>query len=296
MTGPDEPLTSILCAYPDLVGSGVVRHDGGWDSVAFDIGDAWIFKVPRNALAEARLRREASLLAMLRRRVSLPIPEMTLHEGPPVFSAHRKLPGGQVPPEVYATLAIDTRDRLGDALGRFFADLHAVPTGTAIAAGAVHVQTWLSPPDIARLALPLLPAALHSKAQAALNAYAGLPTDPFGEVYGFFDGHGWNMAFDLAEGELKGIYDFSDSGIGPPHREFVYPSLVSPDLTRRVLTAYARHAGRTPDRSRVALLTTIHHLWELASAADAPDHRPAMCANAESWLAAWSGPGQPDPL
>jgi Phosphotransferase enzyme family len=296
MTGPDEPLAAILRTYPHLAGAGIVRHDGGWDSVAFDIGDAWIFKVPRHALAEARLRREASLLAMLRGRVSLPIPDMTLHEGPPVFSAHPKLAGGQVPPEVYAGLTEEARDRLAESLGRFFADLHAVPTATAIAAGAGEIQRWLPPSDIAGLALPLLPLGLRPKAQAALDAYARLPPDPFGNIYGFFDGHGWNMAFDAEGGRLTGIYDFADSGIGPLHREFVYPSLVSPDLTRHVLTAYARHAGRTPDRARIALLTTVHRLWELAGAEDAPDHRPAMCANAESWLAAWSGPDLPDPL
>jgi aminoglycoside phosphotransferase (APT) family kinase protein len=296
MTGPDEPLAAILRAYPDLAGAGVVRHDGGWDSVAFDIGDAMIFKVPRNAPAEARLRREASLLAMLQRRVRLPIPEMTLHAGPPVFSAHRKLAGSQVPPEVYAGLAEDVRDRLADSLGRFFADLHAIPTGTAIAAGAQPVQPWMHSSDIARLALPSLAPSLHRKAQAALDASARLAPDPFGDIYGFFDGHGWNMAFDAERGVLMGIYDFADSGIGPLHREFVYPSLVSPDLTRRVLTAYAHHTGRTPDRARIALLTTVHRLWELAGAADAPDHRRAMCANAESWLAAWSGPDLPDPL
>jgi aminoglycoside phosphotransferase (APT) family kinase protein len=296
MTGPDDPLTAILRAYPDLAGAGVIRHDGGWDSVAFDIGDAWIFKVPRHALAEVGLRREASLLAMLRGRVSLPIPDMTLHEGPPVFSAHPKLVGVQVPPDVYAGLAEDVRDRLADSLGRFFTDLHAIPTDTAIAAGAQPVQPWMHPSDIARLALPLLPQALHRKAQAALDAYARLPPDPFGDIYGFFDGHVWNMAFDAEQGVLTGIYDFADSGIGPLHREFVYPSLVSPDLTRRVMAAYARHAGRTPDRARIALLTTVHRLWELAGAADAPDHRPAMCANVESWLAAWSGPEQADPL
>jgi aminoglycoside phosphotransferase (APT) family kinase protein len=296
MTGPDDPLAAILRAHPDLAGAGVIRHDGGWDSVAFDVGDAWIFKVPRHALAEVGLRREVSLLAMLRGRVSLPIPDMTLHEGPPVFSAHPKLAGGQVPPDVYAGLTEEARNRLAESLGRFFADLHAIPTATALAAGAGEVQPWLSPANIARLALPVLSPALRPKAQLALDAYAQLAPDPFGDIYGFFDGHGWNMAFDLEKGKLTGIYDFADSGIGPLHREFVYPSLVSPDLTRRVLTAYAHHAGRTPERARVALLTTVHRLFELAEGADAPEHLPAMYGNVESWLAEWSGPDLPDPL
>ena len=46
---------------------------------------------------------------------------------------------------------------------------------------------------------------------------AAMPPDPLGTVYGFFDGHGWNMAFDHARGRLNGIFDFGDSGFGPLH-------------------------------------------------------------------------------
>ncbi len=44
-------------------------------------------------------------------------------------------------------------------------------------------------------------------------------------VFGYFDGHGWNMAFDHEQGVLNGVYDFADAAIGPRSREFVYSNL-----------------------------------------------------------------------
>src|SRR5690606_2345867 len=97
-----------------------------------------------------------------------------------------------------------------------------------------------------------------------------LDPDPYGTIYGFFDGHGWNMAFDHAAGRLNGVYDFADSGLGPLHQDFLYSNLISADLTARIITAYERETGRHIDRDRVDLLTGTHRLWELAMEAHLP--------------------------
>ncbi len=101
-------------------------------------------------------------------------------------------------------------------------------------------------------------------ARAALDAYRALRADPLGERYGFFDAHGWNMAFDAERGVLNGIFDFADSGIGPVHREFAPVSLIDPDLTARTIRAYERLTGRAVERRRVFLQTAAMRLSELA--------------------------------
>ena len=68
-----------------------------------------------------------------------------------------------------------------------------------------------------------------------LDAFAALPADD--EITGYFDGHGWNMAFDHEHGVLNGVYDFADGGIGPRHQEFCYANFVSPDLSERIIGA-----------------------------------------------------------
>ena len=83
-----------------------------------------------------------------------------------------------------------------------------------------------------------------------VDDYTALPPDPLGEVFGQFDGHGWNMAFDHAAGWLNGIYDFGDAGIGVRHRDFIYCGLTSLDLMARVVLAYGAATGLAVDLNR----------------------------------------------
>jgi hypothetical protein len=121
-------------------------------------------------------------------------------------------------------------------------------------------------------------------AEHVLSAYDRLPAEPYEAIYGFFDGHGWNMAFDHGRQRLNGIYDFADSGIGPLHQEFIYSSFVSPDLTARLVSAYEELTGRGLDRTRITVLTGMHRLWELAELADDPEHGPTMVRSFADWV------------
>jgi aminoglycoside phosphotransferase (APT) family kinase protein len=124
---------------------------------------------------------------------------------------------------------------------------------------------------------------LRAGATEAVEAFERLSADPCGTTYGFFDGHGWNMAFDHARGCLNGIYDFADSGIGPLHQDFIYTNFISPDLTERVAAAYDGFTGRALERRRIMLLTGIHRLSELAELADQPEHVASMIRHFAEW-------------
>ena len=91
-------------------------------------------------------------------------------------------------------------------------------------------------------------------------------------TYGFFDGNGWNMAFDYRESCLNGIYDFADSGFGPLHQEFIYSNWIEPDLTARIVGEYEALTGRDLDRQRIHLLSGVLRLSELAEAVNDAVH------------------------
>ncbi len=95
-----------------------------------------------------------------------------------------------------------------------------------------------------------------------------MPPDPHGVTYGFFDGHGWNMAFDATAQRLNGVYDFGDSGFGQLQQEFIYSNMISPDLTERIIGRYETLTGRALDRERIALLFEVLRLSELAQNVD----------------------------
>ena len=114
-----------------------------------------------------------------------------------------------------------------------------------------------------------LPPALHDFARRALAAYDALPDGD--TVFGYFDGHGWNMAFDHTTGILNGVYDFADAGLGQRSEDFAYSNFISPDLTDRLIAAYQRHTGIAIDRRAVALHTMVQRLAELEATAKPND-------------------------
>lgn len=91
------------------------------------------------------------------------------------------------------------------------------------------------------------------------------------------------MAFDHVRQRLNGVHDFGDSGIGPLHQEFIYSSLVSPNLTERIIGSYEQITGRAIDLERVAVLTGTHRLWELAGEAHLPDNVPGLVQSLAVW-------------
>jgi aminoglycoside phosphotransferase (APT) family kinase protein len=285
----------IVAVFPRLADESFVLALRGWDSIAVDVGDRAIFKFPRHEAAAARLRKEARLLGAIRPRVAMPVPDMTLFEGPPLFSRHAKLAGDYLTPAAYAAMSATGRERVAGQLARFYAELHALDRPRLVTLGAGPIAAWLPTGEIARKALPLLPNAFRRRGEQALRAYERLSPDPCGETFGFFDGHGWNVAFDAGRERLNGVYDFGDSGFGQLHQEFIYSSLSSFDLTGRIAAAYEEFTDRRLDRERVDLLTGIHGLSELAENAQEPGHVRAGVERVVAWMR-WTAPGGTDQI
>ncbi len=282
---PGTLRAAILAAFPELAGSRFTLLTAGWDSVAVDADDHLIFKFPRHAVAAKALAREVRLLAVIRPAVTMRVPEMALHAGPPLFSRHEKIPGTHLLAADYARLADTARQRLAAGMALFYAELHRLDPEAMRAAGAGPMRAWLPPEEILRRAWPVLPPVLRAYAERMVAAWQRLPPDPYGSTYGFFDGHGWNMAFDHAAERLNGIYDFADSGFGPLHQEFIYTDLIAPELTARIIAEYAALTGRALDARRIALLSAVLRLSELAEYAEDPIHAPVMLENVATWAA-----------
>jgi hypothetical protein len=283
MNGLDKYRNAITNVFPELADAAFSMLAAGWDSAAVDVDDTFVFKFPRNDEAEKRLRKEARLLRVIRPEVSMHVPELALHDGPPRFSSHRKIKGGHLLTDEYRALGPAQRSRLANALAQFYADLHRLKPDRMIEAGAEPLAPW---PDANRMraaAKALLPDGLQAFAQETLNVWDNLQADPYDAVYGFFDGHGWNMAFNHANGTLNGIYDFADSGIGPLHQEFIYSNFIDEDLTLRIVGRYEALTGKPVDRQRVEVMTGAYRLAELANSAEQPENLPMMTNNVKAW-------------
>jgi len=276
---------AIVRIFPDLGSSRFTHAATSWHSMAVDVDDRLIFKFPRDDIAERALVREASVLAVVRPSVSMTVPDLSIERGPPLFSRHPKLKGGHLLTADYDALPEDARRRLGNDLAHFYTELHRLDGSRMAAAGALPIGAWQTTDAIRSRALPALSPPFQEYAKQAIAEFERLRPDPYGDTYGFFDGHGRNMAFDHAHGRINGIYDFADSGFGPLHQDFICSNFISPDLTGRIVSAYEALTGRLLDRGRIALLTSIHRLSELAELADDPAHAPAMIRGVTDWAA-----------
>lgn len=255
----------IVRAFPELRHEPLRLHHLGWDSLAIEVADH-IFKFPRKAEAEQALRREVRILAAIRPHVDVRVPDLELIDGPRPFSRHRKIPGEHLLGEQYEKLPGLARERLAGELAGLYPQLHALEVETMRDVGAVPIQPFRPLHEIVAKGLP--PAEFRSLCEATIGAYGKLSPDPLGTTFGFFDGHGWNMAFDHVGQRLNGVYDFADSGFGPVHQDFIYSSFISPELTRMVVERYARLTGRDMDHERIPILGGMLRRSELTELAD----------------------------
>ncbi|MGO4831189.1 aminoglycoside phosphotransferase family protein, partial [Rhizobiaceae sp. 2RAB30] len=69
-----EQRAAIIRDFPELTDSEFRPLTAGWHSVAVDVNDRLIFKFPRHEAAQHALIKEASLLALVRPAVTMPVP------------------------------------------------------------------------------------------------------------------------------------------------------------------------------------------------------------------------------
>lgn len=277
----------VIGTLPQFAGGTFTTLTGGWDSVALECDD-WIFKFARHAEAEARLRREVALLAFLKPRITMQLPQMVLHEGPVPFSQHLKIPGASLERAQYLELDEGRRDALATRMAQLYAELHVLPLNRLQAIGAVGVDPWMSPDEIVAGASPKLPRGYKGFLQRTVAAYWKLSIEGDELIYGYFDGHGWNMAFDHQTGLLNGVFDFADSGFGSRHRDLSYSNWIAADLTLRIIERYEELARVKVKRELVMLYSSALRLAELAEGF-LPDERAV--ANVTDWVKELKGIG-----
>src|SRR5688572_4870667 len=112
---------AISRAFPGLSGSTFRLLPEGWHSTAVDVDDRLIVKFPRHEEAAKALVREAGLLALVRPAVSMPVSDLTLHPGPPLFSRHGKLKGEHLSTAQYDRLPEQARRQLAGRMALFYA-------------------------------------------------------------------------------------------------------------------------------------------------------------------------------
>lgn len=254
----------VVSTLPQFAGGTFSALGSGAERLVLEC-DGWIFRFGLTEAAQQRLRHEAAMLGFLKPRITMSLPQMQLHDGIEPFTQHLRLPGETLERAQYEVLDEGRRNALAMRVAQFYAELHALPLSRLQQVGAAGVEPWMSPEEILAEAQPKLPKKLHPFLKRTVKAYRKLTIAGAELVFGHFDIHGGNMAFDHQTGMLNGMFDFAAAGFGARHRDLATTSRTSADLTRRVLDRYEELARFKVDRELVVLYTSARRLADLAS-------------------------------
>jgi aminoglycoside phosphotransferase (APT) family kinase protein len=236
----------------------VVRIDHGWDSIAFEVDDEWIVRVPRRSEVRADLRKEAALLPLLGSALPVPVPEVAVLEDTlsTFVIVHRKLRG--------KPLSSASEPALADEVGGFLAALHEISDVAEAGLPELTTRDWLDEQAAfakrCETVLRLLDSNEARRAESMFESYLSRPPG-FNPVLVHGDlGPEHILCRDLT---VTGVIDWSDARVGDPALDFAW-LLHGPDeaFSEALLGAYVAAGGRVDSTFRERALY-FHRLGPL---------------------------------
>lgn len=231
-----------------------VLDDSGWDfqvvRVGADDGGEWILRVPRRAEVAGAARVEGRLLALLRGRLGVAVPDWRVAD--PDLIAYRKLAGEPAASEDTGGHELHWRiDRLRppaafvQQLGAFMAELHATPVTQAATAGLpVRDAAGVRADFARRVDRGVEVFGMHPSWRERAARWLDRD-DLWAErtVLLHADLHPGHTLVDRC-GALVGVLDWTDAEIGDPGQEFVEAARkFPPPVLDQLVDAYVRHDG-----------------------------------------------------
>jgi aminoglycoside phosphotransferase (APT) family kinase protein len=144
LTSPDAARL-IEQQFPELAPARLELLGVGWDNVAYQVNDRYVFRFPRRQIAAALIEREIRVLPLLAPHLPLavPVPSFTgkPQSGYPYpFAGYPLLPGI---PATQLDWSEEGRACCAASLGRFLASLHCIPVDD-------DTRAWAPGDDIER--------------------------------------------------------------------------------------------------------------------------------------------------
>ncbi|GGZ05249.1 Mph(A) family macrolide 2'-phosphotransferase [Streptomyces geysiriensis] len=305
-THPDTD-TAELAAYAsrrlgvELVPESARADDSGWDFRVVHIratdGTHWILRRPRRPEASAQLAVEGAVLAAVRGRIAVPVPDWRLHT--PELVAYPRLPGVAAGSEDPDTLVYDWAmdplarpDRYLEPLARCLVTVHSTPLD----------DTWELPG-----AHPADPVTVRSRIADKLTrarAELELPDHQVARWRKWLDDDClWPDRLVLVHGDvhpghtlvesrpsgppaLSGLLDWANAGVGDPAADFVDMLYAGgTDVLDRLLDAYRTAGGEVRDGMRAHVLARASFLWVHVALRGLDTGRPAWVETALRRLA-----------
>jgi aminoglycoside 2''-phosphotransferase len=284
-------LERVHQVIPELEVSSIRPGEDGLVNDVLIVNEEWVFRFARTDEGRNALEREARLLALVGRHLSLRVPEL-IHQSATCL-VYRFIPG--VPLSRQDLLAQDarTRARLMEQLGTFLHELHGIPIAPAVpgegsADTARHARAELERlyEDLQRELVPFMMAWargwVREHFRSVFEERLELTFAPR-LVHG--DLAPYHLCYDVGTHRLVGVIDFGDAGPGDPAADLgsvinAYGESLLMDMERAypgipILIDRARfHAGTLELRWALAAIRSRDPAWFLCHLGYARDAWP----------------------
>jgi aminoglycoside phosphotransferase (APT) family kinase protein len=218
----------------------------------------YILRFPVDQGSVQSLQKEAALTPYIKNQY-VTTPDLTFKTDVAYpFSIHREIPGTSLSSEIYKALSDEQKTALAGTLAHFFAHLHAIPLETARVCGASVGNPLVEVSLLKGMHAAVAPYIPKNYFDAFISKYIAFVDRAKDSVFGHFDTHNHNIAFDTELGSIVGVFDFGDARIDDRAAEFQSLNQIAPDLTARTLAAYEEDTGISVDHDAVQMCSIAY--------------------------------------
>lgn len=268
----NEKIKEIIEKEADIKVHSITLLDNGWDNVAFDINNEYIFRFPKGHGTNFDV--ELKLLQILKGKTTIPIPNPEFIGGDVAYMGYKKLLGRDLTPELYGVMTDEQKDKLAADYAQFAFEIHnalsleqAKKLGVKIEDSFKHVPTIeaiLTQEKFSNFNILTF-------AKETLDEYTKTVDEK--ELLSFIYGdlHTENIAFDPVTKQLNGIFDFGDACIADIHFEFAPIYKFSTELLESTVAKYETLTNMKLSLRKIVLRGRMNELGDLTEFIDQPD-------------------------
>ena len=208
---------------PELDIRTVDINSDGLENLVLIINDETVFRFARDEKGKKRLAREVTIVQLVRKHVSLTIPEFT--EVQEDFVACPKIPGAALHRDLLFTQPDGVQERVAEQLGAFLRELHSIPATELDSAGIdrspapAKQEEWVRLfEDVKELLFPHMAQHVRRCVERRFAPVLSgeLDMEAFNPVLVHADLGYYHILFDEPSGRINGVLDFGCSGLGDP--------------------------------------------------------------------------------
>jgi aminoglycoside phosphotransferase (APT) family kinase protein len=279
----------VRAAFPDLEFSRAERIEKGEDHQVLVLDGRYVFRFPRYPHHPTGLKLELAVLAALKGRCALPMPDYRFVAPDGAFAGYELIEGVELTPQRFAALSRVAQERVLDQVAGFLSAMHGLTAAEVKTCLGGAPEAWPrggTPADQAadgrKRRLGAIRGAFPDLAPGVEAFYARFEQRPGGAPrWNHSDVTADHLLLTPSGEQLAGVIDFGDVEIGDPAYDFGYLPSYGDWALGFVFDRYAlrREDPGLPDRARWQFLRyriarlgeAIDKGWAEAAAALAAD-------------------------